>query len=186
MRFSSFSQLFGKHWRQERGKARRHTPRRLRPRRLTLETLEDRTVPSAALPAATVAGASYLFAPSSALPGIGAQAAMDPLNPRHEAVVSSSISVNNGMVHYALLGAYTIDAGQNWSRFSIPGTLLDPASPVVAPYTYFQATDPSIAFDSSGNFYVAAFQHSPVYDSGSLAFLSGPVSRDPRNPPAGQ
>ena len=84
-----------------------------------------------------------------------------------------------------VLGAYSINGGQTWTALpgesnSLGGVLDDPEFyPVAIPY--LQVTNPSLGFDSQGNFYVLMSEHNgvaPAPTSGSLVLdkftFSGP------------
>ncbi len=157
MKVPSFLRLFGK------GSGRRESRARTRERRtgsrlsalrtrLLLDHLEDRTL-LAQPPVPNILGQTFLpaFGDSS-----NSVVAVDPLDPQRAVAVWVYRPFPQPMPppHVLVQGAYTTNAGQVWSPFTIPGNLIDPGSNPMMPVVYDHATMPSIGFDRNRAFYV--------------------------------
>ncbi|MFI5458491.1 MAG: proprotein convertase P-domain-containing protein [Isosphaerales bacterium] len=159
--------------------------RKSRNYRIDLEGLELRTL-LATIPAATVVGApvnlSSAFGNAGGLTTNESSSTMvvDPLNPLKMVTVwqdNDPALVTPFRVQTVLEGAFTIDGGQTWTPLNAePGNGLNiPIAPVLLdPNTtmptvpYLQTTNPTMAFDRSGNFYILESQHNAGNSSGAL------------------
>jgi subtilisin-like proprotein convertase family protein len=173
MKFNSFARFFGTLWRNKprtkKGRSQKK-PDRLRAR-LLLEALEDRAVPAtttlmdpALLPPAVVNNHRVLG------DGHDPQIAMDPTNPQRLVVVTSVYNhnfVDPNQSTYRLEGHYTSDGGHAWQPLdiSLPQWNLN-----IADQRFQFETDPSVAFDRFGSFYIASVQHDPANTSGQVVF----------------
>jgi len=163
MKRSLFLRWFGESWRENLFGDKRRGPlvgrRRARPAiRLGVEQLEDRTLLSV-LPAITPLGVTSLpLAGSSASPSNTPSIAYDPLNPQHM-VAAFSTKVVNEPVNFVqgVELAFSVNGGQNWLVSGIMPENIDfsiPPPKNMPPPLFADATDPSVAFDRNGNFYV--------------------------------
>ena len=165
---------------QVRPDARLKKTRKTRVRRSMLESdfLEPRTL-LATIPGATAAAApqniSSLFGNVGGLVAnqSSVQVAVDPQNPQKMVATwvdndPTMLAITLGTIGGVIEAAYSTNAGQVWHPFQAEPTstlplpvsteVLDPATtgPTV-PYRY--ATDPSLGFDASDNFYMLAAYH---------------------------
>ena len=173
MKFTSFSQLFGKNRARRASHADRAHRRPAASHRLLLETLEDRTLPST-LPAVTVGqqidisnlrdinATSHADQANENTPSV----AVDPRNPNVAAVayIINDAGLKSTVLQRTYVGAaITTDHGQHWT--SIPGTsgggfsafdnILDPNTLTSAtPSPYLQVASPSVGFDFSQHLYI--------------------------------
>src|SRR5688572_10866983 len=121
MKFKSFGRIY-MNWIQ--GKTQRLPFIRKPSHRLGIEFLEERTLMSA-LPAPLVSDPTNVFEGPSAATGLSPQVAIDPLNPSRMVTIATTGS--------ALVGWYSIDAGNSWENFNtffqsnLPQNLTDPA-----------------------------------------------------------
>jgi len=163
--------------------ARRKKVRSSRFRRIDLEGLEPRTL-MATIPAAA---ATALPANLSSLMGNAGglttsenstTVEIDPTNPSKMVALwidNDPSLVPPYLVQSVLEGVYTINAGQTWTPlFGEPGSGL-PISPILLdPNTlnptvpYLQASNPTVAFDRSENFYIVESQHNAGGSSGAI------------------
>jgi subtilisin-like proprotein convertase family protein len=63
---------------------------------------------------------------------------------------------------------WSADGGQTWNALSLPANLIDPASDSNNPQPLAQATDASVAFDISNNFYIVYSEHPDGSASGAI------------------
>jgi hypothetical protein len=101
--------------------------------------------------------------------------AVDPTNPNNLVAVytrnDAANAQNNGQTPVYAQGAVSTNGGQSWSPFGLPGVLADPAlDQTTGSGTRFfaQETDPSVAFDRNGTFYVVTSQHNVGNTSGAI------------------
>jgi large repetitive protein len=174
MRTGSSDIQFPGHRGRIRPDARPRKARKSRNYRFDLEGLESRTL-LATIPAATPLGSpSYLspISPVTTTEGGNANSptvAIDPYNSaKMVAVWSIDISNLAGPPHTTSLvqAAYSDNSGTNWTSLAgVMDPILDPTTIDSNPPTaYTQVTDPSVAFDGSGNVYVLAMQTSGAAD----------------------
>jgi subtilisin-like proprotein convertase family protein len=163
--------------RPRRPGSRPRPDRNARRRRIALEGLEPRTL-MAVLPAPTVLNRSIASVgtgenvSNESAPTI----AVDPTNPNNLVAVytrndpNSPRNINNQSTVF-VQGAVSTNGGLSWSSFSLPAPLRDPAQDQTtgAGARYFaQETDPSVAFDRNGTFYVVTSQHNAGNTSGAI------------------
>lgn len=170
MNFPSFLKMLRSRWSDDRSH-RRSRPRTAQGRpRLNVEALEDRTL-MAVLPAAVVVPDSQSPLNGTHNPSL----AIDPTNPDRIVMVSGAGT--------DLDGSYSVTGGVDWESLgSIRVGLLDPTSPINNLTAYPQATNPSVAFDRSGNFYTLHVEHDAANTRGALVlqkftFASDSVGR---------
>ena len=94
------------------------------------------------------------------------------------------LGITNNVIAVVIEGAYSINGGQVWhpllgepangQGIPVSTELLDPATsgPTVA---YKYATDPSVGFDASGNFYMLAAYHNATDVASSVQRRAGPA-----------
>src|SRR5690348_138034 len=130
-------------------------------RRVELEGLESRTL-LATLPAAVTSGAiqglTNFVDVTKQGNAMSPTVAVNPANSRDlVAVWGVDISTLSPVPHTTAIfdGAYSTDGGSSWNGFNPMFPILDAATIDSTPPTaYTQVTDPSVGFDSQGNFYV--------------------------------
>jgi subtilisin-like proprotein convertase family protein len=178
MKFLSLAQLFGERNARSRvsGKELRRRSGRTRRREslpLHLETLEDRsllsTVPlptpvpdiRAAVSSQPTGGTGGFAAPSTAI---------DPLDPNKLVTVYTQDGLGTPSAEPILVrGSYSIDGGQSWASFAIPGNLTDPTIvPPTPPAPLPNATDATVAFDRNENFYITYSEHKTDSSAGYI------------------
>ena len=145
--------------------------RRFRLQRIELEGLEARTLLST-LPAASTNGAiqnlTNLGRVTTGGNAVSPTVAIDPNNPNDMVSVwALDISTLSPVPHTTtvLEGKFSTDGGNTWTPFDPVNPILDAATIDSTPPTaYTQVTDPSVAFDAKGNFYVSALQTSGATD----------------------
>src|SRR5436305_1927059 len=150
--------------------------RKTRLRRIELEGLESRTL-LATIPGATATGGLVPLTNLSTVTDNGntnnPTVAIDPYDSQKLiAVWGRDLSTLSPAPQTTAIveGAYSADGGANWSRlFNVSSVLTDPTTINSNPSVpYAQVTDPSVGFDSQGNFYVLASQHNAGNTSGTL------------------
>jgi subtilisin-like proprotein convertase family protein len=157
MKFLSFFQVFGQRWRNQR--ARRRQQRKTAASRFTrplLEGLEDRTL-MAVLPAPLVGD------PQRFTLGINPVVSIDPVNPLKIVSFYTSNDFSDTTRNY-VIGQYSTDGGATWTQFPKQNRLNDPNTGK----PFARATDPSVAFDRSDNFYLVYSEHDDTNSSGNL------------------
>jgi len=160
---------------QVRPDARLKNTRKTRLHRAFLDTefLEPRTL-LAVIPAATPSGtiAAIGIGTSNVANTSSPVVAIDPLDPSKLAAVwvNNDTKLTTPGAVVTVGGAYSIDGGANWSNFTASDRFVtDPAASSATTFvSYAQITDPSIAFDRSGNLYVLASYHNAGNTSGAL------------------
>jgi subtilisin-like proprotein convertase family protein len=141
-------------------------------RRPEIETLEDRNL-LAVLPTAFVTAPSTIGASNSIVNENNPSVAQDPTNPSNIVEVHSAVYQDTFGDTAALVGNYSTDGGQTWSRFLIGTALTDPAldtGKITPTPTYTVITDPSVAWDRFGNIYLVAIERDATNNSGALIF----------------
>ncbi len=146
--------------------------RRARPRRIELEGLETRTLLST-LPAAAVTGSPLgLTGLANVSTDGNADSPMVEIDPADPNKMVAVWVVNNPSLpapgpFVNVEGAYSIDAGKDWRSFSAEVVLLDPSTqnPTVP---YADITNPTVAFDDVGQFYILTLEHNAGLTSGAV------------------
>ena len=176
MRTGSSDILFRGHRSQRHLGGRIRKARKSRDFRFDLEGLELRTLLST-LPAATLTTSSPMELSGDMGNGPNANedspvVAIDPLNP----LKMVEVWVNNDtpdilyppFTQVFIEGEYTLNGGQTWADFGFPEVELPDPNTFNPTYPYQQQTNPSIAFDRNGNFYLLVEQHNAAGTSGAL------------------
>jgi subtilisin-like proprotein convertase family protein len=159
MRFSPFgpSLRFGGKNGTKRGKRQSKATRAARAlRRLVLEGLEDRTLLSSA---PTPQIQLQQFIASSSTTGVNFDSpiiAVDPTNAQDMAAVYIDHSSVSGETSSAVV-LFSTNGGGSWNSLGSLSAGINPSSSTDNPFPY--TTDPSIAFDRSGHFFVLDSQH---------------------------
>ncbi len=110
--------------------------------------------------------------------------AVDPTNPNNVVAMFTTVAATSNPLYHApvddgttfIQGAISTNAGQTWTPFrmgSYEFTLTDPTeipSPGDPDNSLEQATDPSVAFDRNGNFYVVWVEHRPDNAVGDVRY----------------
>jgi hypothetical protein len=164
---------------QVRSDARLKKTRKTRLRRAFLESefLEPRTL-LAVIPAAQATGVIQPI-------GIGTSdvantsspfVVIDPLDPQKLVAVwvNNDTKLTTPGAVVTVGGAYSDDGGKNWSNFNASDRFVtDPTATSATTFvSYAQITNPNIAFDRAGNFYVLASYHNAGNTSGALILNS--------------
>jgi subtilisin-like proprotein convertase family protein len=139
-----------------------------RRRRLALEALEPRTL-LAVLPPPTVGATTPIFDATPNGNNSAPSIAVDPTNPDNLAaawVLNDPVDLGP-MTPVQVFGAFSNDGGQTWNSLPVPGVLIDPSTGT-NPAPFAQVTDPSVAFDRAGNFYLVESQHATDNHSGGI------------------
>jgi subtilisin-like proprotein convertase family protein len=174
MRTGSSDILFRGNRDRSRWDSRLTKVRKSRHYQFDLEGLEARTL-LATIPAVTPTNSPLVNLSAPMGNGPGAQEGsplveVDPLDPAK--IVS--VWVNNDTADIPapgpqvfVEGDYSVNGGQSWASFQASVVLLDPntTNPTVP---YLQITNPSVAFDRSGNFFVLLDEHNGGGNSGAL------------------
>ena len=167
------------HSKQRRLNSRLKRSRKARIYQIDLEGLESRTLLATIPAASVVSGTSPTTL--SALQGNGPNAnessplvAVDPLDPQKIVSIwvnSDPVDIASPQTQVFVEGVYSINGGQSWTSFyndfQNEAILFDPntTNPTVP---YLQITNPSLAFDRSGNFYILVDEHNAGGASGAL------------------
>ena len=176
MKFLSLAQLFGDRKslsELSRKKASRGAgmKRRKTSFPLYLESLEERMVLSTlpvpvvdthtALGVIATGGTGGTSAPSTAV---------DPINPNKVVTVYVDDGLSNsGAQPITVRGSYSNDGGITWTNFNMPGDLTDPTiAPPAPPVPLPQATDATVSWDRSRNFYVSYSEHKTDSSAGYI------------------
>jgi subtilisin-like proprotein convertase family protein len=154
--------------------------RKSRDFRFDLEGLELRTL-LATLPAATLTTSSPANLSQNVLTGPNAKegsalVAIDPLDPQKMVTVwvnNDTIDIPFPPFTQVYVDAkFSLNGGQTWSTFSpgqpSPEVILGDPNTVNPVLPYQQQTNPSVAFDRNGNFYLLVDQHNGAGTSGAL------------------
>jgi subtilisin-like proprotein convertase family protein len=159
---------------------------------LSLDRLEDRTLPSV-LPLPVISGhnpiapppvtGSTTFSRNLSDPSI----AVDPSDPNTAVAVWVQHDHNtlaNPPDTFSVKAAFTMNAGGSWnslsptlSNDSLPANLTDPLhSSTTTVVSFPVSSDPSVAFDRNGFFYILESEHAVDNSSGALVLFRGQVT----------
>jgi subtilisin-like proprotein convertase family protein len=172
MKFASFLRFFkGQGVRSNRrGKRQREaqrTPRRERTL-LRLEGLEERTLLSV-VPTPTVIPPQDISFDGNIANESAPSLAVDPNNAQNVAVFWT---LNDpriaGTQKVFLQGAFSTNGGATYQQTGFFFNLIDPTSAANNPQPFVQATDASVAFDRTGNFYVMVSEHDAANVEGAI------------------
>ena len=139
---------------------------------LDTEFLESRTL-LAVIPAAIASGPidTVGIGTSNVANTSSPVVAIDPLDPSKLAAVwvNNDTKLTTPGAVVTVDGAFSIDGGANWSSFTASDRfVIDPPASTSTFVSYAQITNPSVAFDRSGNMYVLASYHNAGNTSGAL------------------